>query len=181
MAEHPPMIWMDLEMTGLDPEHNVIIEMATLVTDSELQILAEGPVFAIHHGEAELDKMDEWNWTHHGGSGLVDRVRASTVSTAQAEAETLAFLQGFAEPGQAPLCGNSIHQDRRFLRRHMPTLEAFFHYRLIDVSTVKGLAARWYPEAYAGVQKQGRHLALDDIRDSIAELAHYRRTIFKAP
>lgn len=181
MAEHPPMIWMDLEMTGLDPEHNVIIEIATLVTDSELQILAEGPVFAIHHGEAELDKMDEWNWTHHGASGLVDRVRASTVSTAQAEAETLAFLQGFAEPGQAPLCGNSIHQDRRFLRRHMPTLEAFFHYRLIDVSTVKGLAARWYPEAYAGVQKQGRHLALDDIRDSIAELAHYRRTIFKAP
>ena len=116
MAQHPPMIWMDLEMTGLDPEENVIIEIATLVTDSELQILAEGPVFAIHHGEAELDKMDEWNWTHHGGSGLVDRVRASTVSTAQAEAETLAFLQGFAEPGQAPLCGNSIHQDRRFLR-----------------------------------------------------------------
>ena len=126
MAEHPPMIWMDLEMTGLDPEENVIIEIATLVTDSELQVLAEGPVFAIHHGEAELDKMDEWNWTHHGGSGLVDRVRASSVSTAQAEAETLAFLQGFAEPGQAPLCGNSIHQDRRFLRRHMPTLEAFF-------------------------------------------------------
>ena len=180
MAEHPPMIWMDLEMTGLDPEDNVIIEIATLVTDSELLVLAEGPVFAIHHGEAELDKMDEWNWTHHGGSGLVDRVRASTVSTAKAEAETLAFLQRFAEPGQAPLCGNSIHQDRRFLRRHMPTLEAFFHYRLIDVSTVKGLAARWYPEAFSGVQKQGRHQALDDIRDSIAELAHYRRTIFKA-
>jgi oligoribonuclease len=177
----PPLVWMDLEMTGLDPEENVIIEIATLVTDGELRILAEGPVLAIHQSEAELGKMDEWNRTHHGESGLVDRVRASAVDTAEAERRTLAFLAEHVPAGVSPLCGNSVHQDRRFLRRHMPTLDAWLHYRIVDVSTLKELARRWYPAAADAFVKREAHLALDDIRESIEELRHYRRTILRPP
>jgi oligoribonuclease len=172
---------MDLEMTGLDPEENVIIEIATLVTDGELSVIAEGPVLAIHQSEAELGKMDEWNRTHHGGSGLVDRVRASAVDTAEAERRTIAFLAEHVPAGASPLCGNSVHQDRRFLRRHMPTLDAYLHYRIVDVSTLKELARRWYPAAAESFVKREAHLALDDIRESIEELRHYRRTILRPP
>jgi len=170
---------MDLEMTGLDPDENVIIEMATLLTDSQLEVIAEGPVFAIHQPESELAKMDDWNVNQHGSSGLTARVRASSIDTAAAEAETLAFLRQYLESGMSPLCGNSICQDRRFLARHMPALNAFLHYRMIDVSTVKELARRWYPAALDGFSKQGVHLALEDIRDSIAELKHYREQVFR--
>lgn len=173
------LVWMDLEMTGLDPDANVIIEMATLLTDSQLEVIAEGPVFAIHQSESELAKMDDWNVNQHGASGLTARVRASSIDTAAAEAATLAFLQQYLKPGMSPLCGNSICQDRRFLVRHMPALNAFLHYRMIDVSTVKELARRWYPAALDGFSKQGAHLALEDIRDSIAELKHYRAQIFR--
>lgn len=174
-----PLVWMDLEMTGLDPDENVIIEMATLLTDGQLEVIAEGPVLAIHQPESELSKMDDWNVKQHGGSGLTARVRASGIDTAAAEAATLAFLRQHLEPGSSPLCGNSICQDRRFLVRHMPALHAFLHYRMIDVSTVKELARRWYPDALEGFSKQGTHLALDDIKDSIAELKHYRVLIFR--
>lgn len=174
-----PLVWMDLEMTGLDPDENVIIEMATLLTDSQLEVIAEGPVIAIRQPESELAKMDEWNVNQHGASGLTARVRASSVDTAAAEAETLNFLRQYLESGMSPLCGNSICQDRRFLARHMPALNAFLHYRMIDVSTVKELARRWYPEAIEGFSKEGAHLALEDIRDSIAELKHYRAQIFR--
>lgn len=177
----PPLVWMDLEMTGLDPEENVIIEIATLVTDGELSVIAEGPVLAVHQSEAELGKMDEWNRTHHGESGLVDRVRASTVDTAEAERRTLAFLAEHVPAGVSPLCGNSVHQDRRFLRRHMPALDAWLHYRIVDVSTLKELARRWYPAAAESFVKREAHLALDDIRESIEELRHYRRTILRPP
>jgi len=173
------MVWMDLEMTGLDPDANVIIEMATLLTDSQLEVIAEGPVFAIHQPEHELAKMDAWNVNQHGASGLTARVRASSIDTATAEAATLAFLRQYLEPGMSPLCGNSICQDRRFLVRHMPALNGFLHYRMIDVSTVKELARRWYPAALDGFSKQGAHLALEDIRDSIAELKHYREQVFR--
>lgn len=168
------LIWLDLEMTGLIPDRDVIIEMATLVSDQDLNILAEGPVIAIHQHQAVLDGMDEWNTTQHGGSGLVTRVQQSDVSTTQAEKATLRFLQQWVSPGQSPMCGNSIGQDRRFLARYMPALEAFFHYRNLDVSTLKELAARWKPSALEGFTKQGSHLALDDIKDSLAELKHYR-------
>lgn len=174
-----PLVWMDLEMTGLDPDENVIIEMATLLTDSQLEVIAEGPVVAIHQPESELAKMDDWNVNQHGSSGLTARVRASTIDTAAAEEATLAFLRQYLEPGMSPLCGNSICQDRRFLVRHMPALNAFLHYRMIDVSTVKELARRWYPEALEGFSKQGAHLALEDIKDSISELKHYRERVFR--
>jgi len=174
-----PLVWMDLEMTGLDPDENVIIEMATLLTDSQLEVIAEGPVLAIHQPEFELAKMDDWNVRQHGGSGLTARVRASCIDTATAEAETLAFLRQYLEPGTSPLCGNSICQDRRFLARHMPALNGFLHYRMIDVSTVKELARRWYPATLDGFSKEGAHLALEDIKDSIAELKHYREQIFR--
>lgn len=180
-ATDAPMVWMDLEMTGLDPDDNVIIEIATLVTDSELRVIAEGPVFAVHQSEAELAKMDEWNRTHHGASGLTERVRASRVDTAEAERLTLEFLQAHVAKGVAPLCGNSIHQDRRFLYRHMPALEDWMHYRLVDVSTVKELARRWHPAALEGFVKKEAHLALDDILESIEELRHYRETFFRLP
>ncbi len=176
-----PLVWMDLEMTGLDPDTNVIIEMATLLTDSQLEVIAEGPVFAIHQPESELAKMDDWNVSQHGGSGLTARVRSSRIDTATAEAQTLAFLRQYLEPGMSPLCGNSICQDRRFLVRHMPALNAFLHYRMIDVSTVKELARRWYPAALEGFSKEGAHLALEDIKDSIAELKHYRKQVFRQP
>lgn len=169
------LIWMDLEMTGLDPDTDLIIEMATIVTDSALQVLAEGPVFAIATPEENLAAMDEWNQTHHSASGLLERVRKSAVTLLEAEAQTLAFIEGFAERNTAPLCGNSIWQDRRFLSRHMPALESYFHYRIIDVSSLKELARRWRPDLLDGVSKQSAHTALADIRESIAELAYYRQ------
>lgn len=174
-----PLIWMDLEMTGLDPDEHVIIEIATLLTTAELEPIAAGPVLAIQQSEAELAKMDEWNTEHHGASGLVDRVRASSVDTAAAEALTLAFLREHLAEGASPLCGNSVHQDRRFLARHMPGVDAFLHYRHIDVSTIKELARRWAPNVVSGFAKRGAHLALDDIRESVAELRHYRTHLFR--
>jgi oligoribonuclease len=173
------LIWIDLEMTGLDPDSDVIIEIATIVTDAHLNILAEGPVFAVHQSDETLAKMDDWCVRTHGASGLTDRVRASSIDDAQAEKLTLEFLSQWVEPRASPMCGNSICQDRRFLYRYMPRLEAFFHYRNLDVSTVKELARRWKPDVLDGLSKQGTHLALDDIRESIAELKHYRERFFK--
>lgn len=171
------LIWIDLEMTGLDPETHKVIEIATIVTDSELNILAEGPVLAIHQPENELDKMDEWCTTTHTGSGLVDRVRESSVSEQEAVRQTIEFLEKWVPAGASPICGNSVGQDRRFLYKHMPELEQYFHYRYIDVSTLKELTRRWKPEVLKGFSKTGSHLALDDIRESIAELQYYRKTI----
>ena len=168
------LIWLDLEMTGLVPERDVIIEMATIVTDSELNILAEGPVIAIRQPKSVLDAMDEWNTKQHGGSGLVDRILASGYSTRDAERETLSFLQNWVPSGKSPMCGNSIGQDRRFLARYMPELESYFHYRNLDVSTLKELVARWRPALKGGFEKKSTHLALDDVMDSINELKYYR-------
>jgi len=180
MAQQPDnLIWIDLEMTGLDTQNDVIIEIATIVTDSQLNMLAEGPVLAIHQSEGALGAMDDWNKNQHGGSGLLDRVRVSDVDDAEAEARTLAFLEQYVPPRVSPMCGNSICQDRRFLARCMPKLEAYFHYRNLDVSTLKELAARWYPQTQQGFLKSGNHLALDDIRDSIRELQYYREQLFK--
>lgn len=173
------LIWIDLEMTGLDTLNDTIIEIATIVTDSELNILAEGPVFAIHTPDILLNSMDDWNTRQHGQSGLIDRIRRSNVTMAQAESETIAFLSKYVEAGRSPMCGNSICQDRRFLARQMPTLERFFHYRNLDVSTVKELAYRWRPDILSSFEKKGSHLALDDIRDSIRELRHYKAHFFK--
>jgi oligoribonuclease len=173
------LIWIDLEMTGLDPENDRIIEIATLVTDSNLKVLAEGPVLAVHQPDALLDGMDEWNTRQHNQSGLVARVRESDIHAAEAERRTLAFLAEYLPAGKSPMCGNSICQDRRFLARYMPQLEAFFHYRHIDVSTLKELAQRWAPEVADGFQKESSHLAMDDIRDSLDELIHYRNTLLK--
>ena len=173
------LIWIDLEMTGLDTLNDTIIEIATIVTDSELNILAEGPVFAIHTPDIVLNSMDDWNTRQHGQSGLIDRIRRSNVTMSQAETETIAFLSKYVESGRSPMCGNSICQDRRFLARQMPTLERFFHYRNLDVSTVKELAYRWRPDILSSFEKKGNHLALDDIRDSIRELRHYKEHFFK--
>jgi len=169
------LIWVDLEMTGLDPERDVVIEIAAIVTDSELNILAEGPVIAIHQPEQVLAAMDEWNTTHHTRSGLVDRVRASAIDEAAAEDKVLAFLRQWVTPGSSPMCGNSICQDRRFMARHMPRLERYFHYRNLDVSTLKILMQMWRPELEPGVVKAGSHQALDDIRESVEELRYYRK------
>ncbi len=174
MSRELNLIWIDLEMTGLLPESDRIIEIATIVTDSELNVIAEGPVFAVHQSEQTLAGMDEWNTRQHGGSGLTQRVRDSQVSEREAELATLEFLRQHVDPRTSPMCGNSICQDRRFLARYMPELEAFFHYRNLDVSTVKELARRWNKPVLDGVKKSSSHLALDDIRDSIAELRHYR-------
>ncbi|EEX93444.1 oligoribonuclease [Vibrio orientalis CIP 102891 = ATCC 33934] len=171
------LIWIDLEMTGLDPETHKVIEIATIVTDSELNILAEGPVLAIHQPDAELKKMDEWCTTTHTGSGLVDRVRKSNIDEQEAVRQTIEFLEKWVPKGKSPICGNSVGQDRRFLYKHMAELEEYFHYRYIDVSTLKELTRRWKPEVLGGFTKQGSHLALDDIRESIAELQYYRKTI----
>jgi oligoribonuclease len=173
------LIWMDLEMTGLDPEVDVIIEMATIVTDGELNILSEGPVLAISTPEEKLQAMDEWNQTHHAESGLIERVRKSRITTVEAEAQTLAFVERHAEKGAAPLCGNTIWQDRRFLARYMKTLEAHLHYRNIDVSSVKELVSRWRPDLMDGFIKENAHTALADIRESIAELRYYREHFFR--
>lgn len=174
------LVWIDLEMTGLDPDACSIIEIATLVTDADLNVLAEGPVFAIATPEEELAAMDEWNTTHHTASGLVDRIRTQGVPIAQAERETLAFIRQWVPESSSPLCGNSVWQDRRFLTRYMKDLEAYLHYRLIDVSTVKELVRRWYPPSAQAPRKEKAHLALADIRDSVEELRHYRDTVFTA-
>ena len=176
-VESNRLIWIDLEMTGLDTVNDSIIEIATVVTDAQLEVVAEGPVIAIHQPEAVLDGMDEWNTRQHGASGLTERVRQSSVDAAAAEQETLTFLRELVVPGESPMCGNSICQDRRFMAREMPALEAFFHYRNLDVSTLKILAGLWAPRVAAGYQKESSHLALDDIRDSIDELRYYRSTL----
>jgi len=173
------LVWLDLEMTGLEPSRDQILEIATLVTDSDLNILAEGPVIAIHQPEAVLVAMDAWNHEHHGASGLLARVRASRHDPGAAEEETLAFLQSWVPAGKSPLCGNSICQDRRFLARSMPRLEAWFHYRNLDVSSLKILAQRWAPAVAEAFKKANTHRALDDIRESIAELRHYREHLLR--
>ncbi len=173
------LIWIDLEMTGLNPDTDLIIEIATVVTDKNLNILAQGPVFAIHQSESALAAMDDWNQLHHGQSGLIDRVRASQISTSEAEQCTIEFLQQWLPANTSPMCGNSIGQDRRFLYRYMPKLEAFFHYRNLDVSTIKELAARWAPEVKDSFSKKTAHQALEDILESIDELKHYRQHFFR--
>ena len=173
------LVWIDLEMTGLDVDRDYIIEIATIVTDSDLNILAEGPVLAIHQDAETMASMDGWNREQHAASGLTERVRQSRVDEAAAERRTLAFLNDWVPAGSSPMCGNSICQDRRFLHRWMPELEQFFHYRNLDVSSIKELARRWAPEVVKGISKKGSHLALDDIRDSIDELRHYRETFLR--
>ena len=175
------LVWIDLEMTGLDTIYDVIIEIATIVTDKDLNIIAEGPIFAINQENEILDSMDEWNTRQHNRSGLAERVRSSNVSVEEAEQDTIIFLEKFVGAGVSPMCGNSICQDRRFLAREMPRLEAFFHYRNLDVSSIKEVAKRWRPEVLNGLKKQGSHLAMDDIKDSIAELSHYRKLFFNMP
>ncbi|MCK9608142.1 MAG: oligoribonuclease [Methylomonas sp.] len=173
------LIWIDLEMTGLDPDTDLIIEIATVVTDKNLNLLAEGPVLAVHQSDAALAGMDEWNQQHHGQSGLIQRVKESNITAAAAEALTLEFLENWLPPKASPICGNSICQDRRFLYRYMPKLEAFFHYRNLDVSTVKELAGRWAPHLKNGFNKKASHKAFDDIIESIEELKYYREHFFK--
>ncbi|WP_313492798.1 oligoribonuclease [Stenotrophomonas sp.] len=174
-AGNDRLIWIDLEMTGLDTDNDSIIEIATVVTDGQLNVLAEGPEFAINHSLATLEAMDEWNRNQHQRSGLWQRVLDSSTSMGQAEARTIAFLQDWIKAGASPMCGNSICQDRRFLHRQMPRLEKYFHYRNLDVSTIKELAKRWSPAVAAGVSKTSSHTALSDVQDSIAELRHYRQ------
>lgn len=173
------LIWIDLEMTGLDTQNDVIIEIATIVTDSELNELAVGPMLAIHQSEDIMNGMDDWNTNQHGKSGLTERVKNSTLTVENAERETLEFLRQYVPQGVSPMCGNSICQDRRFMARLMPELEAYFHYRNLDVSTLKELAKRWSPQIAKGLVKQSSHLALDDTRDSINELRYYREQLFK--
>ncbi|MCK9397059.1 MAG: oligoribonuclease [Methylobacter sp.] len=180
MAQDPShLIWIDLEMTGLNPDNDLIIEIATIVTDQDLNILAQGPVLAVHQSDAALAAMDEWNQHHHGQSGLIGRVKVSSIDAAEAERQTIEFLKQWVPENTSPICGNSIGQDRRFLYRHMPKLEAYFHYRNIDVSTVKELAARWAPHVKDGFKKQSSHQALDDIVESIEELRYYREHFIK--
>jgi len=173
------LVWLDLEMTGLDPEKERIIEAAVVVTEADLTVVAEGPVLVIHQNDALLDAMDKWNQSTHGKSGLVEKVRASTLTEAEAEAQLLDFLTQHVAAGKSPLCGNTVSQDRRFLVKYMPRLEAFFHYRNLDVSTLKELALRWKPEVYRAFNKQSRHQALADIYESIDELKHYREHFIK--
>ncbi len=172
------LIWIDCEMTGLNPAKERLIEIATIVTDSQLNVLEEGPVFAIHQTDSLLNNMDGWNTKQHNASGLVSRVKASVVTEAEAEQETINFLRQYVSAGKSPMCGNSVYLDRRFLELYMPALERYFHYRVIDVSTLKELALRWAPRVYAGVEKESKHLALDDIRESIEELRYYRKNLF---
>ena len=179
MARNENLVWIDLEMTGLEPDVDRIIEIATIITDADLNILAEGPVLAVHQPDSVLAQMDEWCTNTHGASGLTQRVKESQISEAEAERQTIEFIANYVDKGVSPLCGNSIGQDRRFLVKYMKDLEAFFHYRNLDVSTVKELAKRWKPEVASSFKKKGVHLALDDIRESIGELQHYREHFFK--
>ncbi|RJG01753.1 oligoribonuclease [Noviherbaspirillum sedimenti] len=173
------LVWVDMEMTGLDPDTDRIIEVAVVVTDPHLNVLAEGPVFAIHQSDEALDRMDAWNKGTHGRSGLIDRVKASTITEADAESAIIAFLKHFVPAGKSPMCGNSICQDRRFMVRGMPKLEAFFHYRNVDVSTLKELCRRWKPELVSGFKKHQKHTALADIIESVEELKYYREHFIK--
>jgi oligoribonuclease len=175
------LIWIDLEMTGLDTYNDAIIEIATIVTDDKLNVLAEGPIIAIHQPDAALEAMDNWNTKQHGGSGLTERVKNSTTNEAEAERQTLDFLAQYVPAGVSPMCGNSICQDRRFMARIMPELEAYFHYRNLDVSSLKELARRWSPAVEKSFKKKSSHLAMDDIKDSIRELEHYREHFIKLP
>lgn len=173
------LVWIDMEMTGLDPETCVVLEIASIVTDAQLNIIAQGPVIAVHQSDDVLKNMDEWCVNTHGGSGLTERCKLSDIDVDQASKLTMEFLQDYVPAGKSPLCGNTIGQDRRFLVKYMPELEAFFHYRNIDVSTIKELTARWQPEIAKGFKKKGVHLALDDIKESIEEMQYYRKTVFK--
>lgn len=173
------LIWLDLEMTGLDPDKDKIIEIATIITDRHLRVIAEGPEIAVFQSDEILNGMDEWNTKHHTRSGLVERVKQSTLDEEAAEAQTLDFVMQYVPPGKSPICGNTICQDRRFLYRHMPKLEKYFHYRNLDVSTVKELAKHWQPNIVKQFKKKTKHQAMEDIRESIAELKHYRDTFFK--
>lgn len=181
MKNNQHLIWIDLEMTGLSPEQDRILEIATVVTDKHLNILAEGPVIAIHQAEERLSAMDAWNTKQHNASGLVPRVRESQWTEALAEKETIAFLTPYIDAGKSPMCGNSICQDRRFLCHYMPHLAAYFHYRNLDVSTLKELVMRWRPHLMQGIKKESKHLALDDIKDSIHELIYYREHFIQLP
>ena len=182
MADGANLVWIDMEMSGLDPERDRVLEIAVLVTDGELNVIAEGPNLVVHQSEEVLAGMDEWNTTHHGASGLIDRVRASTIDDSVAESAVLGFVQEHCAPRTAPLCGNSVHQDRRFLVRYMPALEAYLHYRIVDVSTIKELGSRWYPAAYERrPPKRAQHRAMDDIRESLEELRYYREAFFRDP
>lgn len=178
MAFSENLVWMDLEMTGLDPERDRILEIATVITNSDLEVIAELPAIAVSQAETLLTSMDEWNTEHHAKTGLIKEVRSRGVSEAEAERETLAFVSKYVEADTSPLCGNTIWQDRRFLVKYMPELEAHLHYRNIDVSTIKELAARWRPEVYHDVRKEGTHRAMEDIKESIEELRVYRRAFF---
>lgn len=180
MIDESNLVWLDMEMTGLSPDSDRVIEIATIITDSELNTLAEGPVLAVHQSDSVLAGMDEWNTLHHGRSGLVDRVRQSRIDEAEAARLTLDFLALWVPAGASPMCGNSICQDRRFMARHLPELERYFHYRNLDVSTLKILAQRWRPDVAARLTKRAVHLALEDIRDSIDELRLYREFFLKA-
>lgn len=179
MDKKQHLIWIDLEMTGLVPEADRIIEIATIITNTDLQVVANGPVFAIHQPEAVMAEMDEWNQRHHRASGLIERVRLSGINESDAEEATLDFLSRYCEKGNSPMCGNSVCQDRRFLARYMPALETFFHYRNLDVSSIKELARRWRPDLIQGLNKENKHRALDDILESIEELRYYREHFFK--
>jgi len=178
-ANEHRLVWLDMEMTGLDPEKERIIEVAVVVTEPDLTVVAEGPVLVVHQSDALLDAMDNWNKGTHGRSGLIDKVRASQLSEAQAEDALIAFLSQHVSPGKSPLCGNTISQDRRFMYKYMPKLETFFHYRNLDVSTLKELAKRWRPDVYKGFDKKSKHEALADIYESIGELAYYREHFLK--
>jgi oligoribonuclease len=179
MDKKQHLIWIDLEMTGLIPESDRIIEIATIITNTDLQVIAEGPVLAIHQSAEVMAGLDDWNKRHHGASGLIERVRVSLNNESEAERATLKFLSQYCESGFSPMCGNSICQDRRFLARYMPALENFFHYRNLDVSSIKELAKRWRPDIADGLTKQSAHIALEDIKDSIEELRHYREHFFR--
>ena len=179
MDKKQHLIWIDLEMTGLSPDTDRIIEIATIITNTDLQVIAEGPVLAISQSKATMEGMDEWNQRHHGANGLIERVLVSPHDERSAEKVTVNFLSQYSEPGYSPMCGNSICQDRRFLARYMPELESFFHYRNLDVSSVKELAKRWRPDIMDGVTKESSHKALEDIRDSINELQYYREHFFR--
>jgi oligoribonuclease len=174
-----PLVWIDMEMSGLVPDRDRILEVAMVVTDSELNTIAEAPVYVLHQPEAVLDAMDSWNKSTHGRSGLVDKVRASTFTEAQVEARLVEFLKPIVPAGAAPLAGNTVHQDRRFMARYMPAFDAYLHYRIVDVSTLKELAKRWNPDVLAGVTKEGKHEALADVYESIEELRHYRRAFLQ--